>query len=400
MKIALSRSQKNHIYVLFFLVPFLLGTCIDLYVPSLPAITVYFHTSQHMAQLSIALYMLGYAIGQIFLGVLSDRWGRRKILIIGGFLYTLVSFIAAFASNIDLLILCRLLQGLTIAGPGVVFRALATDCFEGIELTKAVVCISISWSLGPILGPWIGGYLQHYFNWQADFYFFGIFGLITFIYASLVLAETHRHPISLHPKAVFKTLSEIITHPIFIIYATINSLLYAMLVVFNTIAPFLIQIDLHYSAIDYGRVALILGIGGLTGNLTNRFLINYLSANKIVFLALLLDVLVSLFMIIFGLGFKPYLSIIVITTFFLFCAGGLGAPNTAAMCLNLFPKAAGTASALFGSLLALEVFIMSSLATLLPTHSQTPMAFLFFAMSGVSLGLAILGKKIKNRVQN
>ena len=73
--------QKKHVFVLLFLIPFLMGTGTDLYVPSLPAITAYFKISAHLTQFTIGLYMLGYAIGQFFLGILSDSLGRKKISI-------------------------------------------------------------------------------------------------------------------------------------------------------------------------------------------------------------------------------------------------------------------------------------------------------------------------------
>lgn len=395
MNMSLNPIEKKSIYLLFFLVPFLLGTCIDLYVPSLPAITHYFACSPSQAQLSVPCYMLGYGIGQIFLGVLSDRYGRRKILIGPGLVFAVASFIAANATSIHMLMLCRLLQGLAIAGPGVVFRAIATDCFSGKDMTKAITCISISWSFGPIIGPFIGGYLQHYFNWQAGFYYFALFGLFTFIYAYFFLPETHQHRTSLHPKKILQNIIQIMTHPVFIVYATINALLYAMVVIFNVIGPFLIQDHLHYSATDYGQIALILGISGLSGNLLNRFLINHFSVQPIVLLTLLFDLILSFIMIFVGLWLPPSLHWILITSVLLFAAGGIASPNVAAACFNLFPKAAGTASALFGSLLALQIFLISSLASLLPTQSQTPMGLVYFVISSICLVLFLIGKKFK-----
>src|SRR6185437_7591879 len=93
MHIKISPAQKRSIFILLFLIPFLMGCAVNLYVPSLPAITQYFNVPKHPVQLTIALYMLGYAVGQIGLGVLSDSLGRRSIFIIGGAIFTLVSFL-------------------------------------------------------------------------------------------------------------------------------------------------------------------------------------------------------------------------------------------------------------------------------------------------------------------
>jgi len=164
--------QKRAISVFLHLVAFLMGIGIDLYVPSLPAIADYFNATSHAVQITIGIYMFGYAIGQLFLGILSDSFGRRKIIILSGFFYTLASLLAAFSPNIFLLITYRFLQGLSISGLGVVARAVATDMFDGLDLAKSLASFSLSWAIGPILGPFIGGYIQHYFDWKTNFYVF------------------------------------------------------------------------------------------------------------------------------------------------------------------------------------------------------------------------------------
>lgn len=110
--------NKTNIMFLLFTIPFLMGICIDLYVPSLPIITDYYHTTTSLAQLTIGAYMLSYSVGQVFLGVLSDSVGRRKILLASNVFFILASFTATIALNIYILILCRFLQGLGTAGMG------------------------------------------------------------------------------------------------------------------------------------------------------------------------------------------------------------------------------------------------------------------------------------------
>lgn len=393
----LIKVQKNNILILLFLIPFLLGTGIDLYVPSLPAIAHYFNVSNHLVQLTIGLYLLGYAFGQASLGILSDSVGRKKILITSGILFTVISFLAAWSPNVFILIACRMLQGFTIAGAAVVCRAIATDCFSDLALTKAMTHISTSWALGPIIGPAIGGYLQHYFNWQADFYFFGIFGLFTFVFAAMTLSETHHRLVPFQGAIIYKFVKEVITNPIFLSYSILASLIYAILVVFNVIAPFLIQVNLNYSVVAYGHIALMLGFGYFLGSLSNQYIINYLTSEKIILYSILAALLMCLIMIFMGIFIQPNLFILVIPAFLLFFFCGIGYPNLMTKTASLFPSMGGTAGAIYGSFVAGSTFIMTIVATLLKTNTQTPMAILYLLMVLTCLMLFIFSQKMIKR---
>ncbi len=385
MEVHVSKVQKRHIFVLLFLIPFLMGTGVDLYVPSLPAIQSYFNAPKHLVQFTIGSYMLGYAIGQLLLGVLSDSLGRKKILVVSGMVFTLVSFLSVFSVSINMLIVLRFFQGFAIAGAAVVCRAIVTDCFSGLARTTAMTYLSTSWALGPILGPFIGGYLQDYFNWQADFYFFGVYGLLTFVYAGIVLVETHLHLVPFLPGKIARTLHEVVTHPLFIIYSIIGSLIYAMLVVFNVVAPFLIQATLQYSAIAYGRIALLLGFGYFLGNFINRWIIHHVSSEKIVLISLLGATTMSMIMAVAGLMFHPNIYILLLPTILLFYFCGQIFPNIMTMSVSLFPAIGGTTSAIFGSWVSAGVFVVTTLATFIKTQTQTPMALTYLGICFICL---------------
>ncbi|HEX2549177.1 MAG TPA: MFS transporter, partial [Gammaproteobacteria bacterium] len=244
-------KQKRNITLLLALVPFLMGIGIDLYVPSLPAIAHDYQVDNTLVQLTISIYMLGYALGQIFLGVISDSLGRKKVILFSGVFYTLISLLSAYSSDISILILLRFLQGIGIAGLGVVARAIATDCFQDLDLTKAMATFSLSWALGPILGPFIGGYIQDYFNWQVDFYLFAVYGGVISIFIAMTLPETQHEVVSMNFSNILQRFKMILLDPIFLLGSLVASLAYSVLVIFNVIGPFLVQDILKYSAIDY-----------------------------------------------------------------------------------------------------------------------------------------------------
>ncbi len=389
----LSNAQKTRITLLNIMLPFLLGMCVDLYVPSLPAITRYYHVSNDLVQLSISLYLLGYAVGQIFLGVLSDTYGRKKVLLISAISFTIVSFLTPLSPNIYILNLCRLLQGLSVAGFGAICRAIAVDCFSGITLNKAMTYISTSWALGPIVGPFIGGYFQHFINWQADFYFFGLYGIFIFIYVAIAIPETNQNFSPLRPKKTYKAIKTIFFHPFFLLSTAVLSLIYASIVLFNVIGPFLIQSTLKYSALDYGHIALILGLGNFLGNLTNRFLIQHINPMKITLVAILGILLMSLLMLILGFIFKINLYIIIIPVFILFYCSGFTFPNLMGKAIGLFPKMAGSASAVFGSVIVMSVFLVTLFATLLKTNTQMPLAITYCILLSICAILFFILKR-------
>jgi len=394
------QNQKKSIFILFFACPFLMGTGIDLYVPSLPIIADYFHVSGGLIQLTISSYMLSYALGQFILGVLSDALGRRKVLLYSGLTFILASIMAAFANNIYILILSRFLQGLGTAGMAVTIRAVAMDNFTGISLAKAMNNISIGWSLGPILGPFIGGYLQHYFNWQADFYFFSIYGLLIFLLIFFTLPESHFKLQPFHPKKIFINVKAILAHKVFVFSALACYLFYALSVVFNMVGPFLIQKNLNFSAVAYGKIALLLGTAYFIGNITNRMLINYLKPIHIALSAGCVAILIALVMLNLSLFLPINIYAILLPGTAIFFLGGLIVPNMIGLSSAIFPAhVGGTVSALFGTIGLLATFVVSIFTTLLQTNTAFPLSVLYVGLIiFVSLLLILILKSEKGIV--
>lgn len=390
---------KRKIIILNIIAPFLLGTTIDLYVPSLPAIANYFHVANYLAQLGIGLYMLGYGGGQIFFGILSDSWGRKGVLLSSVALFVLASFITIWAPNIYVLNICRLLQGLAAAG-FTTCRAVTMDCFADLELTKAMTYISISWSLGPIVGPFIGGYLQHYFGWQADFYFFGCYGMALFFYIFLLVPETHNDLSPLNLCNICRAITSVIKQPVFLCYSLVLALTYAALVIFNVVGPFLIQVVLKYSVIEYGHIALLLGFGCFLGNTLSSRLIHYFKPMDIALFGIIGGIVTSLVLVGLGTAMQLNLYIVIIPVFLLFTFCGITFPNVMGYALNLIRKNSGIASAVMGTLQIGGVFLLSTLATALKTDSQMPMAIIYIAIMLANLLLFFIGRRLGQRQNN
>lgn len=397
MKIQNSILPKQNIYFLVIIVPFLMGLGVDLYVPSLPMVTSYFHTRANLVQFTISLYLLGYGIGQVILGVLSDSFGRKKILILCALSFSLISFTSILSPNIFIFQTFRFLQGICIAGLAVVVRAVLVDVFSGVELRKATTYFTLSWSLGPILAPFIGSNLEKYFGWKSNFYVFCFYGLFIFIYSLIRFKETNLNLTQFNITKTYSTLSSIITHPTFMLITTISALGYGVIVLFNTVGPFLIEVLLKYSVVEYGTFALILGFAYFFGTISNSIAVKHFNSKLLLHFGLIASLTGSILMLLLGILLHINLYIILIPVFIIFFFIGFIVPNALALTMSLFSNSAGSASAIFGTITGIVVFIVTSLGSNLKTDSQIPLTFIYMFIFIVSTILFILSKKIKNR---
>ncbi len=397
MRVQYSLSQKRNIYFLVFIVPFLMGLGVDLYVPSLPVITSFFHTNASLVQLTVSLYLLGYGLGQVVLGVLSDSFGRRKVLLISAVFFTIVSFACILSPNVFVLETLRFLQGICIAGLAVVVRAMVVDVFSGSELSKATNYFTLSWSLGPIIAPFIGGNLENYFGWQANFILFGLYGLFIFIYAFVKLPETNSHLSVLSFSQTYNNLREIITAPVFMIITTVSAIGYAIIVLFNVVGPFFIEMVLKYSVTQYGNIALVLGFAYFLGATANRFVIGYFNNKSLLLFGLISSLTGSILMLLLGFTLGMNLFVVLIPIFLIFFFIGFIVPNALAETMAMFSSIAGTASAVFGTITGIIVFLVTMFGSRLKTTSQIPLAFTYFCLLVISIMLFYISGKLEHK---
>ncbi|HEY5979334.1 MAG TPA: multidrug effflux MFS transporter [Microlunatus sp.] len=167
---------------------------LDLYLPSLPELATDLGTSTSSAQLTITACLLGLAVGQLIAGPLSDQFGRRRPLLIGLVCYLLTSLACAFAPTIELLLVLRLLQGLSGAAGLVIARAIARDLYEGRALLIFFSRLILVSGLAPVVAPLIGGQLARVMDWRGIFVVLAGFGLV------LLLAGLFGVPESLPPQ--------------------------------------------------------------------------------------------------------------------------------------------------------------------------------------------------------
>ena len=141
----------------------------DLYLPALPSLADYFAASPSMAQLSLTMSMLGLSVGQLFVGPLSDKYGRKKLLLVCLLLFVCGTVACIVAPNIVTFNVFRLLQGMAASGGIVIARSISADSYRGPVLTKFLAMVSAVNGVAPIIAPVLGGFLLNFMSWKGTF---------------------------------------------------------------------------------------------------------------------------------------------------------------------------------------------------------------------------------------
>lgn len=165
---------------------------IDLYLPAFPAMTAYFGTDVARIQMTLSVYMVGFAIAQTIFGPISDRFGRKPTILAGTALYAVTSVACALATSVDQLIVFRLLQALGAAAAPVVARAVIRDLFTREEAARMFAMVMTVTALAPVVAPIAGGYIILWLDWQANFWVLTAFGVAAMALVATILPETNR----------------------------------------------------------------------------------------------------------------------------------------------------------------------------------------------------------------
>jgi DHA1 family bicyclomycin/chloramphenicol resistance-like MFS transporter len=374
-------SQKNlYLLLIIFMMP-LTGFGIDIYTPSFPAISNQLQVPYSAVKMTVSLYLIGLCIGQPAFGVWSDSRGRKATLLVGcvGFLFT--SLVISFLANIYLIMAIRILQGFFVAAVAVNCRSLVADVYTKEEIPAVSTYLTMAWSLGPIIAPLIGSYLQYYISWQSNFYFLAVYALIIFFVVIFKVQETNPHLIR-HPIArIVADYILILRHKQFMGALFLMSICYAVLVIFPLVAPFLVQIEFHKSPIFYGRLALLVGLTYLLGSIINRFLLRFFSIDALITSALCTMIILNILFVLLSLIWQPTLLSLYGPILLIVFSTSLIFPNCMGKSISFFPQMAGKAAAIVGTGFMFLTAVISIITNYLPMHSQLSLAITFLALS-------------------
>lgn len=368
------------------LVTFILGglsalppLSMDMYLPALPAVTTALNSPAATIQLTLTACLAGLALGQLVIGPMSDKWGRRRPLLTGMVVYVLATAICAFAPTVELLIAFRLLQGLAGAAAIVIARAVVRDLYDGVEMARFFSTLMLISGVAPIIAPLIGGQVMRFADWR------GVFVVLTVVGALLTLLVWRRLGETLPPErrqtggvgAALRTMRGLLADRVFAGYTVVGGFAFATLFAYISASPFVVQEIYGASAQTF---SLLFGINSLgliaAGQVNGKLLVGRVSLNKVLGYGLAVSLAASVALLLMTTGVFGEVGLLPICAalFVLMSAMGLTLPNTNALALMRAPHAAGSASALLGTSSFLVGAVASPLVGIAGEDTAVPMA--------------------------
>lgn len=385
-------SQEKEIIVLTNLLGVLGLLSINIYLPGLPFLIQFFHSTPQNLKLSISLFLLGYAFSQFIWGSLSERFGRKKPLLLGLSLACLGTTITMLAPNVLLFNSGRLIEGAGIGCATVLTRALLTDSFDKQKLSTALSFLTTAANIMPAIAPIIGGYLLQWLGWRFIFLFLLVYTSILIIGFHKKLAETHK---TIRADLSFKEAIQdywiIIKHREFIGYLFPYILLSGGMFGYYAAAPFIFISILHVSAQHYGFMQIGTVISYIVSTQLSLYLTRHFGSTQTIFYGTCVAIFAALLFVIFW----QFFSLSIFTVMFpmiIFCfAAGLVASNANANALYALSHKAGSTGAMIGALIYAASAVFTAIITNQNLNTLEPLAIYISVIAVIScVGFKIL----------
>jgi len=360
----------------------------DLYLPSLPSIARDFGVDVAAAQLTLSAFMLGIAAGQVVVGPLSDRFGRRPVLVAATACYALASVACALAPGIDALVASRVVQALGACAGGVVGRAVVRDVHGREGAARVLALIGSAMAIMPAIGPILGGFVEAWAGWRWNFAILASFGaaLSVLVWAGLPETNARRDPGATNPARMARNFSTILSSREFLSFAAVAAASYGGMFAFISGSSFVFVDGLGTGPEVYGLYFALVVAGYFAGTqlaawMTMRHGIEaMLRAAGLIMLAggvAMLACASSAAIVSSDLG-APAIG----ASMALYCVGfGICSPNAAAGAIAPFPALAGTAASALGVLQTGSAAIVGALVGWLHDGTPLPMAATIAAMA-------------------
>ncbi len=361
----------------------------DIYVASLPHIGVALGASTAAAQMTITCFLVGFAIGQIVYGPLSDTYGRRPALLAGYALYIAASLTCLFANSIETLIVGRVVQALGGAGPIILARAIVRDLYEGRRAARQFGLMAMIAGLMPVLAPISGGFLQDWYGWRAGFAVMATLGIVFGSLVFLLLPETNQRvretPFSL--AGVRESYGIVLRNKAYRAYLGIQACSYNGIFGFIAASSYILQRVYGLSASRFGLTFAMCSCSFVVGSFVGSRMVGRRGLDGMIGLGVACQFAAGVAQVAaLALAPENYLSVVV--PYMLFLVGvGLLLPQTQAAALTPFPERAGAASSMIGFVqMASGAFVGTILGAALG-GTAWPLAILTLLAGG--LGFAV-----------
>jgi MFS transporter, DHA1 family, multidrug resistance protein len=365
----------------------------NILLPSLPQMAVSLNVTSAAVTSAITVFLAVFAVGQLVVGPISDRYGRRWPVLIGFAVFFAGSVWCGLANDLPSLLTGRVIQAVGACATSVLSRAIARDLFSGAALARAMALIMIAMAAAPGFSPLLGGALDHYLGWRSEFALVAIFAGLGALAYGAVLGETHhttRTP--LDPLAIARNYVGLIADRRFVVPAATVSLIMGGLFAMFSAAPRVLIEALHFSPIQLGlffagTVMIVFAAGMLATRLAPRYGLDRSIRGGL--LAAATGSLAILAVSLFSPGFLPFLAAMSV-----FLLGmGIVNPLGTAQALSPFGEKAGAASALVGFWQMMTAAIGVWLAATISHEAMFALGIVLTVFSFVAVGLYTMRAK-------
>ena len=316
----------------------------DLYLPALPGMGEYFHTSASMVQLTLTTSMIGLGLGQLFIGPISDKYGRIRPLMVSLAIYIASTLLIVFTQDIEGMIVLRAIQGLSSAGSVVLSRAIAADLYQGEDLSRFFALLMSVNGIAPLVSPVFGALLLQFTYWRCIFVVLVLIGVALMAFC-LRLEETHppQKRMTGSLLSIFTVLGKILTNRTFMGFAGIQALIMGVLFAYIASSSFIFQTAYGVGKFAYGLCFGLNGAALVAGAALARKMRVQRALRYGIGGFAAAAVLVALFLI----AHAPLWLLETGLFLLLFCMGGVN-PGLSALAMSAERQYAGSASAFLG----------------------------------------------------
>ena len=334
----------------------------DLYLPSLPTLAAVFSTDAARVQLTLSVFLAGFAVGQLVYGALSDRFGRRPVMLGGLALYLLASVACLFAQSISMLIAARFVQALGACAGPVLGRAIVRDVWGPVEAVRVLAYVSGSMALAPLVGPTLGGFLTVWFGWQSNFVLLALFSALQIAAVWYWLGESNQHldRSATQPGRIIKNFAILLVDRNYLGYLLALSFSYSALFAFISGSSFVLSTRFGLSPQVFGMCFGLVVAGYVSGSMLSGRLVRRYGGDHLLHVGGRIGAFAGAVMWGLERVGVHHLVAVLAPMFFVTLSIGLVMSNAVGRALAPYPKMAGAASSLMG-------FCQMSMAALVGT---------------------------------
>ena len=368
----------------------------DLYLASLPSLATGFAVPVATVQLTLSLFVIGFGAAQLVIGPLSDRFGRRPVLLTGLAMYVAASAMCGLALSIELLIFARFLQALGCCAAVMIARAIVRDAYAPEDSAKLLAKASTWISLAPIIGPILGAYLQVAFGWRAAFIALGIFsaGVMAACIRHMPETNQHKNPAATHIKGIIENYRLVLGSREFWLNVMPGALSYCGIFIFISGSSFVLINVLGVPTQWFGYCFAIGVTGYMSGTLVCRRLLKTIGGEQALRIGSACSFSAGMYFLVATLFGWWHWAVVVLAMFLSMASHGINFPVSQAGSIAPFPKQAGTAAGLMGAVMM--VFALISGTVVGATHNGTlyPLAIISAVLGTLNfLSVRLIGRR-------